>query len=320
MKANKVSLIKKIKESKIDFVSLSKYFLVTIGLLLIAGIILISTIGFNLGFEYAGGTVIEVIYDVDADGTIYHEEQIKDVIAISIADYGLKVASIQNEESSFGDRIVYKTTSKTTLQDKDVEKINESIYSMLGAYDKEDIIQSQYVKVYNVQGAVSDKITYASIALAVAIALIFLGVFIRYGLGQAISTCIILVLNILTVIAFVAISRVPLNTAFLASVFTTFFLTLIGELVVFDRIRTNIKNNEYKNFNRADHINLAIKESMTILTLLLSLSLIAMILVSGLGIVSIRSFGIPALFGGVLAQLSVVFGLPLLYASIILKR
>ena len=72
---NKIS--KKIKESKINFVSLSKYFLITLAMLLIAGGVIILTLGFNLGFEYGGGTIVEVVYDVDVDGTIYTEKQVK---------------------------------------------------------------------------------------------------------------------------------------------------------------------------------------------------------------------------------------------------
>lgn len=320
MKTNKVSINKRIIESKMDFVSLSKYFLITIGLLLIAGIVLISTIGFNLGFEFAGGTIIEVVYDIDADGTIYSEKQVKDIIDVAIIDYALNVSSIQKEKSSFGDRVVYKLTSETELKEEFTERISDDLYAMLGAYDKEDIVQSQYVKVFNVKGVANKNITSASIAISAAIALVFVGILIRYGLIQAISASLILILNVLTVIAFVSMSRVPLNIAFVSSIFITFFLTLIGVLIVFDKVRSNEKNVDYKKFTKKEHVNLAIKESFILLVLLLGFSLVAMIFTTGLGILSIRSFGIPALFGCILAVMSVVLGLPLLYTKITFKR
>lgn len=320
MKKNKISVSQMIKTSKIDFVSLSKYFLITIGMILIAGIILISTIGFKLGFEYGGGTVVEVVYGVEVSETIYTEEQVKDIIDVAIVDYGLTTSSIQREESSFGDRMVYKMTSKNALSTEQAQRLSDDLYTMLGSYDEADIIQAQYVKVYNVEGIAGDRVTYSAIALAVAVALVFLGVLIRYGLTQAISASLVLILNVLTVIAFVAIARIPLNTAFLAAVFTTFLLTLIGILIVLDKIRSNEKNKEYKKFGKTEHINLALKEVFMILVALLVFSLIAMILISGLGIASIRSFGLPALFGSILSTLSIFLGLPFFYAKIKFRR
>lgn len=321
MKKNKVTVNQKIKEWKVDFVSLSKYFLITIGMILIAGIVVISTIGFKLGFEYSGGTIVEVVYGVEANGgTTYTEGQVKDIIEVAIVDYGLKVSSVQKEEGTFGDKVIYKMTSKNFIATDELERLNDDLYTMLGSYDELDVVHAQYVKVYNVASVVGNAVTYASIALAVAVVLAFIGIIIRYGLMQSISASLILIINTLSIISFVALARIPLNTAFLAAVFTTFILTLICILIVFDKIRINDKNKDYKKYNKTEHTNLAIKEVFMILVTLLILSLIAMVLISGLGIASIRSFGIPALFGSILAGLSTILGLPLLYAKIKFKR
>lgn len=314
---NKIS--KKIKESKINFVSLSKYFLITLAMLLIAGGVIILTLGFNLGFEYGGGTIVEVVYDVDVDGTIYTEKQVKDIIDIAIVDYGLKTSSVQKEESSFGDRVAYKLTSKTRLDENSIDRLNNDLFTMLGSYDEADIIQSQYVKVYNVNGVVGKKVSNAAIAISVAIILVFVGVLIRYGLSQAFSLSLMLILNIFVMISVAALSRIPLNTAFVASVFTTFFLTIMGALIIFDNIRKN-NNIDYKDSDKSEYINTAIKEVFIILVMLFVFALITSVLVSGLGIISIRSFGIPAVFGSILSIMSAMLGLPLLYSNITFKK
>lgn len=320
MKSNKMSLSNMLKNSKADFVSLSKYYLGTIALILVAAIVIISVIGMKLGFDFAGGTVVEVVYGVDTDGTTYSETQAKDIIETAIVDFNLEISTYQTEESSFGDRVSYKLTSQNKLTDSQIDQLKSKLYTMFGSYSEENIIQAQYIKVYNVNETASNAAVYSAIALSVAIVLLALGVFARYGLSQAFTFLIASLINVLLTFAFVIITRTVVNTAFIAAVFTTFFLTAISLLIFFDRIRENSKNSNYKDFTKNQHSNLAVREIFNIEFLLFGFSLICMILISGLGVAPIRNFGLPALFGTILSCLSVFFIAPYFWTIITLKK
>jgi preprotein translocase subunit SecF len=320
MKSNSLSLNKIIKNSKIDFVSLAKYYLVTIGLILIAGIIIISVIGMKLGFDFKGGTVIETVYGVDANGTTYNETQAKDIIQTAISDYNLEISSCQTETSSFGDRAVFKLTAQNKLTNEQIAELKDDLYTMFNSYDEENVVQSQYIKVYNVEGTASNVAVYSSIALSVAIVLLALGVLVRYGLSQALATLLVSIINVLLVFAFVIIARIPVNTAFIASVFVAFFLTAISLLIYFDKVRENLKNNNYKGFTKNQHANSALRENFNVQVLLFGFSLICMILISGLGVAPIRNFGLPALFGVIVSSLSTFFAAPYLWTVITFNK
>jgi preprotein translocase subunit SecF len=309
-----------VKNSKIDLTKFSKYFLGTLGMILVAGIILISVIGMRLGFDYVGGTMVEVVYGVESNGTTYTEAQAKDIIGNAVYDYNLGSSTYQTEESSFGDRIVYKFTSNEKLTNQQITDLKKDLYTMFGSYDEENIIHAEYIKVYNVEGTAGSIAMYSSIALAVLIVLLAIGVFIRYGLSHALSILIVSIINILMVFAFVVICRISVDVSFIGAVFATFVLTTIMSLILLDKIRENLKNPNNKGLTRSQHANLAIKECFTILIIVGGISLICMILISGLGVVPIRNFGIPALFGSVLATLSTFFAIPYFCALIKFKK
>lgn len=326
MKLNKISIKDKIENSKIKFVSMSKYFLGTVALILLAAIVIISLRGMKLGFDFNGGTIVEVVYgvdiEIDEEGTMYSysEKEISEAVASNVLDFGLKISSYQTEESSFGNRVVFKLTANWDVTDGHVEDLKNNIFDMFEGYDKENIIQSQYVKVYKVEGSARNTAVYSSIALAVAIVILEIWILIRFGLSQALASIITSIINILMVFAFVIICRITVNTAFISSVFITFILTAMLALVFFDKVRGNLKDSNYKEYTKEQHSNLAVKEALNLIILISGIALIGMILVSGFGVAPIREFAIPALFGVVIASLSVIYSLPYFYTIIKFKN
>ena len=322
MKWNNLSLSKAVKNSKLDFVSLSKYFLGTLGLILLSAIIIISSIGMKLGFDYKGGTIIEVVYGVEANGTTYSEQDARDRIEtdVNFFDYNLKISSYATQESTFGDRVVYKLTSPNKLTEDQLSQLKSSLYTGFWSYDEENIIHAQYIRVYNVGGTAGNVPAYAAIALSVSLIVFAIAVLIRYGLSQAISTLIVSVINILILFAFVIICRIPVDSAFIASIFSVFALTIIGSLIFFDKTRENLRKTDLKGFTKNKHSNLALRECFNILFLVFAISLIAMILVSGLGVASIRTFGIPLIFGVLIVCLSTYLALPYFWTIITFKK
>lgn len=318
----KKSLKNIIKNSKIDFVSYSKYFLWTIWLLILSSIVIVSVVGIKLGFDFAGGTVVESVYGVDANGTVYNEQQANDIIETAISEFNLEwnqtleISLYQTEESSFGDKVVYKLVSDKKMNYAELTALKNDVFEMFNSYDDSNIVQSQYIKVYNVEGTANDMISCSAIALGVGIVLLALWVLIRYGLSQALTSIIVCLINIAMIFAFVAICRLRVDATIISAVLATFILTIIGLLIYFNKIKETFKNEKYKGSARRDYANATLRESFNQYIIIFGLALICMILILGFGVAPIRSFGLPVLFGVVLSGLSIYFAVPYFYTFI----
>ncbi len=322
MKSNKCSFKNMINNSKINFVSLSKYFLATLGLLLGVAIVIISVIGMKLGFDFSGGTVVEIVYDVETENVEKYSEEavvekLKEVLAQS--DKNLKIYSYQSEESSFGPKLTFKVVGDEKISSTEAEVLKTDLFTSL-EYSEDNIIQKEYVKTYNVEATAINTAVYASIALSVAIVLLFLGVFARYGLSQALTILITSISSVLIAFAFVIICRIYVDTSFIASVLSVFVINTIATLIYFDRLREIQKDVSYKDYSRSECANLALKECFVTELLVFVVALVSMALVSGLGILQIRNFGLPTLFGTAITFLSVYFSASYFFTIIKLNQ
>ncbi len=324
MKSNKLSNF--FKSSNINYVKLSKIYLAVIAALLVSAIIIISIIGMNLGFDFKGGTIIEVVYDVEFDengnmyenGAPYDENLTKENVDEILNEVGgFEIASIQLADGDFGKVVVYKLLSNDKPTNEQLASIKTKLYEKFSEYNSSSLIQKNYISVYNVNETKSNIAMYASIALSVGIVLLAIGVLIRFGSSAAITSLITSIVNTLLIFAVVIICRITVNVAFIGSVLAIFALTLIANLIYFDKLRENQKN---KDLSREEIANLSAKQSIVPNLLIFAVSLICTILLAGFGVVSIREFALPLLVGIFFVILSTTFMVPFLWKEIQFKR
>lgn len=324
MKSNKLSNF--FKSSNINYVKLSKIYLAVIAALLVSAIIIISIIGMNLGFDFKGGTIIKVVYDVEFDengnmyenGAPYDENLTKENVDEILNEVGgFEIASIQLADGDFGKVVVYKLLSNDKPTNEQLASIKTKLYEKFSEYNSSSLIQKNYISVYNVNETKSNIAMYASIALSVGIVLLAIGVLIRFGSSAAITSLITSIVNTLLIFAVVIICRITVNVAFIGSVLAIFALTLIANLIYFDKLRENQKN---KDLSREEIANLSAKQSIVPNLLIFAVSLICTILLAGFGVVSIREFALPLLVGIFFVILSTTFMVPFLWKEIQFKR
>lgn len=320
MKTNK---LKEFFSKDVNFVGQAKYYLATLGAILISAIILICVLGLNLGFDYRGGTVVEVVYGVEFDasgnsyegGAPYNEKLTQEKIEKVLSNFGgFEEHSVQTSESEFGNKVVYKLVSSKQLSSEDYETLKTNLFTEFDKYDSSALLQSNYISVYGVsQPANSNDIAiYASIALSVSIVVLCLAAIWRFGAWAALSLFITCILNVLACFAVVLICRTTVNTAFVGSVLTVFGFTVVSNLILLDKIRDN-KN---KGLSQAEIANLSVKQSFVPNVLVFAVSLICCVLLTGFGVLPIRDFGVPVLIGCIFAFLSAIYLTPFLWTYI----
>ena len=102
VKKNKTSFDEKIHSLKLDVTKRRLVWLLIPVVIILVGIILVSTIGFNLGIDFTGGTVINVIPNEINISDDNNYNQVKADIEEVLNEFGLKSTQFQIVENDQG--------------------------------------------------------------------------------------------------------------------------------------------------------------------------------------------------------------------------
>ncbi len=145
----------------------------------------------------------------------------------------------------------------------------------------------------------------AFLASIIAAALILIYITIRFEFRSGLAAVICLIQNLLVMISVYVIFRMPLNMNFIAAALTIIGYSINTTIVVFDRIRENVKKSAGGSFKEI--VDISVHQTMrrsigtTITTLL------PVILIIIFGVPSIRNFAIPIAVGVIAGTFSSVF-------------
>ncbi|WP_416149217.1 protein translocase subunit SecF [Salipaludibacillus sp. HK11] len=207
------------KETKIDFIKHRKKFFIFSGLFLSIGIILLSTLGLNLGIDFESGTTIDVL----SDEAVTANEIMEEFDSINYSPDDVVLAGDNNEmgRASF----IGGLTQEETLE-----------------------VQSHFEEVYGNTPAVStvtpivgeELAKNAIISVLIAAAGIILYVTIRFEFLYGISAIVALFHDALFILVVFSVVQMEVNIPFIAAVLTIVGYSINDTIVTFDRIRENM--------------------------------------------------------------------------------
>lgn len=338
-KLKNFSLDEKVENTKFDFCKNLKWFLIAPIVIILVGIILLCTVGFNLGIDFTGGSNMTVY--IDSTGTYGTKLDInKDAKAIRktvqgvLDKHGLKITTIQNTTIdaedlgiSKGNAVIVKYQNDNSLETAEIEEINDQIrLEILKAFGYVDEATENLAEVGTAVLVQNGGVTTASasaelmmksfIALLVAVALILIYVAIRFEFTSGLAAILALFHDILVTGSVVLICRIQINVAFIAALITILGYSINNTIIIFDRMRDRLKTarNANEKIDNKVIANSAIKETMlrSILTGITTFIMIFMITV--IGVADIREFAFPIMVGILAGFYSSVFMTPGLWA------
>lgn len=284
-----------------DLVGRSWTWFTVSGILLVAGIAAWAIFGLNLGIDFTGGGMIryEFARPIAAD-----RAQQVDVVGKTrdaLAKTGLERAQVL---VGGNDELIIRTppvqNDEAALQQEatvrqQIDQLFASQYGPIKSLGRESvgpIVGSQLR-------------TSALHALILGLFLILLYITIRYEFRFAVAAIVALLHDVFIVIGFMALLRLELDSSFVAVILTVVGFSVHDTIVIFDRIRENIKLHRKSNF--ADTVNASLLQTMTrsiytVFTVLLTLVALA-IFASG----SIRVFSIAMIIGIISGAYSSIF-------------
>ncbi len=276
-----------------DVIKNRRKFQLISSLIIIAGIIMFLIKGFNLGIDFAGGTIIEINM-----GKYVDIEEVKDLMDKYDDEASIVHAGSNNES------IIIK--SALDLSNEDTVKILKSFN------DKYDIDSENYQteKFEAFMGEEIKKKALLSMTIAVIAMLIYITIRFKFEFG--ISAIIALIHDILVMLAFYSIFRVPVNSSFIAAILTILGYSINDTIVIFDRIRENIKL--YPKKDKGEIVNKSINESLrrTIYTSITTF--VAVLVVFIIGVEDMKVLALPLMVGILSGTYSSLFiASPLLY-------
>lgn len=271
-------------ERTFDFVGKFKMTIIISGLVLIIGLGFMLTQGFNLGIDFTGGGLLELKFEENVTS-----EQVRDVLG----SYNLEKSPVQSAgENAF----IIRTGIITEKQSTD---LLSSMEQELGAMD---ILRNE-----KVDAVIGGELTRNGIlAVLIAGAAIVLYITWRFEFNFAIAGIIALFHDILVVVAFMAIFQLEVDSTFIAALLTTLGYSINDTIVVFDRIRENIKDRKYKG-DLKSLANDSIMQTLRRTIFTTGSTMIALIALVILGGETTKVFSIAMLVGCVSGVYSTIF-------------
>ncbi|MDD6212255.1 MAG: protein translocase subunit SecD [Clostridiales bacterium] len=247
---------------------------------------------FNTSIEFQGGKALTADFDK----------------AYTIDEFNAEVKPAIEEIIGSTDVQAQKETNSNryTIKMKDVDEslvtsIKETLINDFGA--KEDNFEESYISA-----TISNEMTRSAIiATILATICMLLYIWIRFSnVRFAFSAVIALIHDVVILLVFYMVSRTSVGTAFIACVLTIVGYSINATIVIFDRIRENLKAN-IKKRSLEEIIDDSITQTLTrtINTSLTTFVTVLMIFV--LGVPSIQEFTLPIMVGIIAGGYSSVF-------------
>jgi preprotein translocase subunit SecF len=264
------------------------------GLLIIPGVIFLLLGGLKPGIEFKGGTLLDVGFDTPPAVSEVHDVMV---------GLGRTEAIVQAAE---GGRIEIRTFE---MKPDEVTAAEKALKDKFGANLK-DVSSSVVSPSFSgelIQNAVRS-ITLASLLIVFLIAFAFRNfgwAAFRYGIAAIVALLhdAAVVLGLFAILGF--FFNVEIDSLFVTAVLTIIGFSVHDTIVVFDRIRENLRLNPGEALNPV--INFSIMQTMTrsiITSLTVVLTLLALFLFGGF---SMRNFALALLVGIVSGTYSSIF-------------
>ena len=225
-----------------DYLKLSKGFAIFSLIVIISSGIMFAFKGMNLGIDFQAGS--DITFKTDKDiSTKALEKDIKE----------LDLTSVDIEIN--GDDVDIRV--KEELKETEVDKV-ESYF--LDKYEASvDIgVVSNVVK--------QDLIKNAIFSIIISLIGIIIYITCRFKFSYAISSVICLIHDALMMLAGVLLFRIEINSMFIAAVLAIIGYSINNTIVVFDRVRENLKLKNKDNISKEelkDVVNISIKETIS---------------------------------------------------------
>ncbi len=275
-------------ETKFQFLRLRKVCLVISGAMAATSIVLLFVLGLNFGIDFKGGTLMEVQTTAAvADVSLIR----KQVGAEGLSDVQIQEFGAPNE--------VLIRVGQQSGGEKAQQDVVKKVKAALGA-------SVEFRRVEVVGPTVSGELIQSGIiSVIAAIFAVLIYIWFRFEWQFAIGAVVALVHDVVLTIGLFAALQLEFNLSIIAAILTIVGYSLNDTVVVFDRVRENLR--KYKKMPMVELLNLSINHTLSRTVLTSLTTLLALISLYAFGGEVIRGFTFAMIWGVVVGTYSSVF-------------
>ncbi|MWD29467.1 protein translocase subunit SecF [Aquicoccus sp. SCR17] len=292
------------RDTSWDFFSRSKLWLGISAFMMVLALVSFGVRGLNYGIDFRGGTTIRT-------------ESAEPVV---VGDYrdalqGLELGDVLISEvydPSFGPD---KNVAMVRIQaQNETESVSSDTIAQVEAALQEVAPDIQFLSVESVGPKVSGELIWtAAIAVLLAIGAVLVYIWLRFEWQFAVGAVLALVHDVVLTLGIFSELQLKFDLAIIAALLTIVGYSLNDTVVVFDRVRENLR--KFKKMELKEVLNLSINETLSRTMMTSVTTLIALIALIVLGGDVIRGFVFAMTWGVIVGTYSSIF-----VASAILLR
>ena len=276
-----------------------KYYLSVSIVLVVLSIVVFFAKGLNYGIDFTGGNLFQLKYN-DKKVTLAEINENLDKLSEKLPQVNSNSRKVQISEDG---TIILRVPE---LKEEDKKEVLNSLQE-LGAFnlDKED----------KVGASIGDDLKKSAVySLGIGAILIVLYITLRFEFSFAIGGILSLLHDIIIAVGFIALMGYEVDTPFIAAILTILGYSINDTIVIYDRIRENLKRRHTKNWTLEDCMDesvnqTAIRSLNTSITTLFSV--IALLIFGG---ASLKTFIMTLLIGILAGTYSSIFiATPIVY-------
>ena len=270
--------------SNYDFMKLKNYFIYLSIFLIVISVFLLSFRGLNLGIDFKGGTLVEVTTTTSDIG------ELRSILSPHFNDVSLQ---------EFGNSQTIIIRLQNNSNEESIETINK-VKDLIN--DKvEEFRRSEFVGP-----TISSELLWKGLqAISFALIAILFYIWLRFEWQFGFGAVVALTHDVLFTLGVLSLLKIDFSLASIAAILTICGYSINDSVVVYDRIRENLR--KYKKLDMKELFNISINNTLSRTVMTSLTTLIALFSLYFLGGEVIRPFAFAMVIGVIVGTYSSIF-------------
>ena len=257
-------------------------------ILIVISLMLLLFKGLNYGVDFKGGTLIELRTDQNSTDI----SKIRDSLnQMNLGDVSVKEFGNDND-------FIVKFEKKDSNNPEFIENIKQKLSNSIGNVD--------FRRVENVGPKVSSELLKSGvIAIALSLAAMLLYIWIRFEWQFSLGAIIALFHDVLLTLGIFSLFSLEINLSIVAAVLTIVGYSMNDTVVIFDRIRENLK--KYSKISTKEISDLSINQTLSRTLITSVTTLLALFSIFIFGGAILKGFSFAMIVGVIVGTYSSIF-------------
>ena len=257
-------------------------------IIFLLSVFFISFKGLNYGIDFKGGTLIELRTDSSIESSFIRESlNSMDLGDVNVKNFG-----------KVGDYLI-KVEQKSSNNNNLIPEIKKKLSESLNA-------EVNFRRVENVGPKVSSELLSSSIiAISLALAAMLFYIWVRFEWQFSVGSIIALFHDVVITLGIFSILSLEINLSIIAAVLTIVGYSMNDTVVIFDRVRENLR--KYSDIKIYELTNISINETLSRTLITSVTTLLALLSIFFFGGEILKGFSLAMIFGVIFGTYSSIY-------------